>query len=552
MTTRVPYFHVYVGRRPQAGINGPWRIDALGFTPSSEYEDALNATIEKVTVEESMSGASKFTIKIHDVNMEYMFDENLYLGRYMFIDIGLVDKHKPKIDGFINSMRYEFPEDGIPVLTLEGFGTMWDAMTKDSANITNQYDNMSISEVLAKAADQYGLTVDWGRTVPANIDTLIHGLSVSQDMIKKFKSVSGSRNAYWYITAMAEFYGCFFFIHDRNLHFYPATWIDAPVDSSSTRKEAQYVLMRSKSTSPKLLSDINMSANEIMGQPRPIAEAGVIDDRIMSFWYKMDNTVPGKQGTGYNLLSFEPELTNLNMAGYFGMSMDAASGEISFSSEGTTKVADEMGYSGASSKEGTPIDVKFGKDGAVNSPVLNAKGPTGEPIVSNVTLSGDYATRAVIAEESPKAMPTRSVGATAARSNAELTSMAQASFRKWMWFAKATATVMGSADITVAIPVLLWGFGKRQKNGDIEHNGKVCGKWYVMAATHTVEARRDYLCQLELQRFWQMPLPTTGDGANKASEAPVDNKLVGDYTTHTVSPDIPIKGVRKAPRTTTL
>jgi hypothetical protein len=491
-------------------------MDTLKLEKAIQYEEKLNACIEEVVVEESQDGAPKFTVTIVDANMEYMFDENLFIGRYLFIDLGLQSAHAPKIDGFVNNMRYAFDESGIPTLTLEGFGTMWDALTKNTQPIGNTFDNFTVLEILHWVGDNFGLKVDEGRTVPKDIDELLYGTKLKGTDFSNFKRISGhNKNAYGYLNALAKYYGCVFFIHGRELHFYPTSWIDSPISKEETPVDLTHDLRN------------------------------LVDKKILSFWYRMDNTIPGKAGTGYNLLSFEPEVTDLNMAGYYGMSMDANSGKVSFSSD--SLAMGEMGKSGA--VNGDPdLSAIMTKNGLAISPKNAAMGVDGS--TSPADNSKLALPHTVTAERSSATIRTRRNHPGPAKTGAELTAIAKASFRKSMWFAKANAMVYGDIDITCAIPVYIFGLGRRNiKTGEVLHNEKVCGKWYVYTVEHRVKKGQDYTCSLALRRFLQPLEPFTAGDVNKTTEGTTEGRtLIGNIAGDGVisAKDLPLSHTKAA------
>jgi hypothetical protein len=558
------------------------------------FNEELNAHTTELIIHETMQAADSFTIKMIDPDMSFMFGENLFIGRYIFISIGLGQEVVHKVDGFINSMQYEFPSNGLPVLVIEGYGTVWDLMSKDvhmwRIRIADKPEEMgptvyfnktytSLKEFFDTIQAQFGLEpIDWGRTIPKDLEQRIQ----LEGKSREFKGMPSGRMSAWeYLGQLADRMGCIFFLKGREMHFYPAAWIDAPVDfdKRAAEKKSAIVSQISKTNNPiqkasllKKLGSLNQSIKEVISKTTIFSKFGkfTTDKEAKTgktFWYKMDN--PLRYGTGYNLLSFKPELQNLQVGGYFGMAMDPKSGRITFgkatendnlgSIQTATPTQGTSGYNPktgqfisekppagqvtlSTTKKAPPATVKTPtppgtsaapkpKPSLLDKVKSAAKNKLKEYVQKLVPsgLLGGAATSSVESALTPGKQGVRVMQPEAGKSDEEMGGLSAASYRKWMWFATAQAEVIGDPHLTVAMPVWIYGFGSPQQLKEGVHNEKICGKWYVFGVTHRITTGKAYLCELELKRFWQWAQPTHPSDEDHTNTKKVDDvKLVLD------------------------
>jgi hypothetical protein len=549
----------------------------------SQFNEELNAHVTELIIHETMQAADSFTIKMIDPDMSFMFGENLFIGRYIFISIGLGKSEVRKIDGFINSMQYEFPSNGLPVLVIEGYGTVWDVLSKDShiwkVKISDDpwwagkdgpirkgggdpafwcAEYLSLRELFNAIQQRFDLEpIDWGRTIPADIDRKIY-LTIDETLEgtpREFKGIPCGKMSTWeFLGKLADNMGCIFFMKGREMHFYPAAWIDAPVDFDKRAAEKKSAILEKIKKTPNLFEKakliaqskaLEQSISEIVKRSSMQADEARVGK---TFWYKMDNQIPGLEGTGYNLLSFKPELQNLQVGGYFGMAMDPKSGRITFGTATEDKnlgaiqtATPAQGTTGLNAESGTFIAEKPKPQGQVallnekkKTPPATVKTPTPpgtsaspkpkpslldkiksaakdklKELVQKVLPAGvgSVLTSAVENKYTPGKQGVRVMQPEAGKSSEEMDGLAAASYRKWMWFATAQAEVVGDPHLTVAMPAWIYGFGTPKQLQQGLHNEKICGKWYVFGVTHRITTGKAYLCELELKRFWQWAQP---------------------------------------------
>lgn len=535
--TKAPYWRVWIKNRPALSGTGASDKTRQGVGDERKkgaegaelqiYENSLNASIEEITVEETMLNADKFTIKIFDPDMTVMFDQNLYIGQLVFANIGHLHKYTTKIDGFINKMSFKFPQDGIPRLVIEGFAINWDALNKHKlmwdvkvdARLpdqpgTERFDPKkgrgtvaSIREMLDRIVEVNGLKIIWGATVPVNIqEELIKSAGVTE-----FYQIlaSGNMTTLEFLHKFADKHGCYIFVKGRYLHMYPPAFVDSPAhgredyDSQALKLERDIEALEKLTPIPK--ETIAAKKKEIIRLKKKSKDATPAIETIKgayegskTLWYKMDNQLEGQAGTGYNLLSFEPQLQNLNVAGYLGMSIDPETGDISMGHTLTKKTQEDAATSARRRRSALKENKEF-----VAKTGLETGFADGEKLRDDIILQGGIATP----EQQNSSMKQASVATTgeAARSDSEMQSLANFNFRRSMWFTSASATAIGDVDYTVGMPVFIFGFGTRESLQAGKHESKICGKWYIKSVTHKLKKKTAYLCEFKLQRWMQFP-----------------------------------------------
>lgn len=560
---RIPYFKVHIGSREGYRVTADVPTAGVGGIMSAATEIANKATaivkqgkinttekitkflekyITKVEVSETMDGPEQFTIEIKDPEMNWMFNEQLFLGRQIMVDMGYWQggelKWRPKAEGFMNQMEYTFPEDGVPRLILRGFGMIWDVLnkTQESFDITitsvlpdgeewvegparakGYYP--SIVKFLQQVGLRFGLVAIPGLTMPKNLDAQVLrvagtinvggrvilpqvpftkppaslDLSAGGIEIPKPYRVQSSGQNTWngFLRSMADELGCVFLPKGRYIRFYPAAWINAAVMQGDTIREtiSEYEKQLPNETLPDIREALKKQIATLKEEEKKqniLASQGYTDGeedlKELHYRYGMKN-----------LLSFAPKLTDLNTSGYMAMALDPDTGAISFAtsaepSEAGTYSTTQMNFN------------KTDKEKITEQAGIKLENPkTVSKATSDELAKANIGPELTAEEQNYQKLRLNQITGIGPKNEVELQGMTDATFRKWMWFTEASATAIGEIDYTVGIPVMVRGLGYQTDNG------KVCGRWFVFKVTHRIQAGKDYICEFQLKRYWQFP-----------------------------------------------
>lgn len=112
------------------------------------------ARIEEITITETVDGADYAVIKIYDTEYEYIEDDIFIEDSEVKIELGWTHvDHREKFEGFISQIEIDFPENGVPVLTV----TCMDNTHKMNRQKKDRtFTDCTSADVVQKIAGEYG------------------------------------------------------------------------------------------------------------------------------------------------------------------------------------------------------------------------------------------------------------------------------------------------------------------------------------------------------------------------------------------------------------
>ena len=127
-----------------------WKV----YINGTELDLHRRKCIKDISIEENCDGSDTCTIKVSDPNFLYIEDNIFLEDATVYVEIGWHgDTHLVTFTGYISAIDIDFPEDGLPLLSV---------FCLDNSHIMNRrkkkrsWDNVTRADVVKKIAKEYG------------------------------------------------------------------------------------------------------------------------------------------------------------------------------------------------------------------------------------------------------------------------------------------------------------------------------------------------------------------------------------------------------------
>lgn len=138
---------------PHPHLTPFFRISLAG-RPLSDFEHTL---VEEINYEDTSTGSDLVSITIHDPDYILIGDKRLMKSTPCKVEGGWTNKYRTWVDGFLSAVDVDFPETGLPTVTLH---VMDKSYLMNKVERRKVYKNVTYRDIAAQTAKRYGMAFE--------------------------------------------------------------------------------------------------------------------------------------------------------------------------------------------------------------------------------------------------------------------------------------------------------------------------------------------------------------------------------------------------------